>query len=548
MSLTPSSDTCIPEETSRIARAAFPKPSRFMQMRDQLGTIYDDTTFAELYPWCGQPAEAPWRLALVTLMQFADNLSDRQAADAVRGRIDWKYALALDLGDPGFHYSVLSKFRKRLVEAEAEQLLLNTMLEQFQARGLLKAGGRARTDSTHVLAAIRTLNRLECVGETLRAALNDLAAVAPGWLSQLVSAEWFERYSTRIEESRLPEGKEKRYAYAEQIGTDGLHLLRAIYDDPVQSWLGNLRSIETLRQTWVHQYYTDDQGQLRWRQAKDLPPAGMRLDSPYDPQAHFGNKRHVTWTGYKVHLTETCDPHALHVITHVETTEAAVADVTRTAPIHQALAAKDVIPEEHLVDAGYVDAGLLVDSPTDFQLDLIGPVRPDISWQARDEQAYDISQFNIDWQAEQVMCPQGKTSSSWSQRQDRWGNPIISVKFAAKDCRHCESRQRCTKAETSPRHMTLRPQSEHETLQEIRQRQRTPEWKATYDQRAGIEGTISQGVRAFGLRKCRYIGLAKTQLQHIATAAAINIDRLAAWLNGRPHANTRVSRFAALAS
>ena len=548
MSLAPSSDTCIPQETLRIAQAAFPKPSRFMQLRDQLGTIYDDATFAELYPRRGQPAEAPWRLALITLMQFADNLSDRQAADAVRGRIDWKYALALDLGDPGFHYSVLSKFRKRLVEAEAEQLLLNRMLEQFQACGLLKAGGRARTDSTHVVAAIRTLNRLECVGETLRATLNDLAVVAPAWLSQLVSAEWFERYSTRIEESRLPEGKDKRYAYAEQIGTDGLHLLRAIYDDPEQRWLSHLPSVEILRQTWVHQYYSDAQGHLRWRQAKDLPPASMRMDSPYDPEAHFGNKRSHTWTGYKVHLTETCDPDTVHLITHVDTTEAAIVDVTRTEPIHHALADKDVKPDEHLVDAGYVDAGLLVDSPKAFQLDLIGPVRPNISWQARDEQAYDISQFHIDWQAEHARCPQGKISSSWSERQDRWGNPIISVKFAFKDCRQCESRSQCTKAKTSPRHMTLRPQHEHEALQDIRQRQTTPEWKATYDQRAGIEGTISQSVRAFGLRKCRYIGLAKTRLQHVTTAAAINIDRLAAWLNGRPHANTRVSRFSALAS
>ena len=178
MSLAPSSDSRIPQETSRIARAAFPSPSRFMQMRDHIGTIYDDAAFAELYPRRGQPAEAPWRLALVTLMQFADSLSDRQAADAVRGRIDWKYALALEFSDAGFHYSVLSKFRKRLVEAQAESLLLNTLLDQPQSHGWLKAGGQARTDSTHVLAAIRTLNRLENVGETLRAALNDLAPSA----------------------------------------------------------------------------------------------------------------------------------------------------------------------------------------------------------------------------------------------------------------------------------------------------------------------------------------------------------------------------------
>jgi transposase len=548
MSLAPHPDYPIPEETLRVAQAAFPRPSRFMQMRDQLGTIYDDAAFGALYPHRGQPAEAPWRLALVTIMQFADALTDRQAADAVRSRIDWKYALGLELTDAGFHYSVLSKFRTRLVTGRAEQMLLDVMLTRFQACGLLKAGGRARTDSTHIVAAIRALNRLECVGETLRAALHDLATVAPDWLRQQVTADWFERYGTRIEESRLPKGEAQRYAYAEQIGADGLQLLGAIYHDTAPRWLREIPTVDILRQTWVHQYYTDEEGHLRWRQAQDLPPAGMRMDSPYDPDAHFGNKRSITWTGYKVHVTETCDDATLHVITHVETTEAAVTDVTMTEPIQQALNDKQVAPDEHIVDAGYVDATLLVQSPRDFHLALIGPVPTDNSWQAKAEHAYDLSQFHIDWEAQQVTCPRGKTSSSWSARRDRWNNPVISVKFAYKDCRYCEARRQCTKAKTNPRHMTLKPRDEHQALQALRQQQNTSEWKAKYAKRAGVEGTLSQGVRAFGLRHCRYVGLAKTRLQHLATAAAINIDRLAAWLDGRPHSKTRTSRFAALAA
>lgn len=547
MSLAPQSIDPIPEETVRVARAAFLNRSRFMYMRDQLGTIYDDTAFAALYPRRGQPAEAPWRLALITVMQYADDLTDREAADAVRSRIDWKYALGLHLTDAGFHYSVLSKFRQRLVAGEAEHVLLDAMLVRFQAAGLLKSGGRARTDSTHVLAAIRNLNRLECVAETLRAALNDLAVVAPGWLRQQVQADWFERYGKRVEEFRLPKGEAKRYAYAEQIGTDGLALLAAIFHGATPVWLRHMPTVESLRLNWVYQFYTDEKGHLRWRQAKDLPPAGMRIDSPYDPEAHFGNKRSITWTGYKVHLTETCDEDMLHVITHVETTEAAVSDVTMTEPIHQALTDKEVAPDEHIVDAGYVDATLLVNSPQDFHLNLIGPVRPDVSWQAKDEQAYDISQFSIDWEAQQATCPLGNISSSWTTRRDNWNNPVVSIKFSHKDCRDCEGRSRCTKAKTAPRHMTLRPEREHQALQAIRHQQTTQAWKAQYDKRAGIEGTLSQGVRAFGLRRCRYVGLAKTTLQHAATAAAMNVDRLAAWLDGRPHAKTRISRFAALA-
>jgi transposase len=180
MSLPASLSAPVPEETSRVARAAFPKGNVCMQMRDALGPIYSNPQFASLFSHTGQPAEAPARLALVLVMQFAEGLPDRQAADAVRGRIDWKYALGLELTDPGFDASVLSEFRTRLITGAVEHLLLDTLLTQLQERGLLKGRGTQRTDSTHILAAIRTLNRLELVGETMRYALNRLAVVAPG--------------------------------------------------------------------------------------------------------------------------------------------------------------------------------------------------------------------------------------------------------------------------------------------------------------------------------------------------------------------------------
>ena len=192
----------------------------------------------------------------------------------------------------------------------------------------------------------------------------------------------------------------------------GSEWLGALYHETTPRWLREIPTVDILRQTWVHQYDTDEHGHLRWRQAQDLPPAGMGMDSPYDPDVHFGNKRRITWTGYKVHVTETCDDATLHVMTHVETTEAAVTDVTMTEPIQQALSDKQVAPDKHIVDAGYVDATLLVQSPRDFHLALIGPVPTDSSWQAKDEHAYDLSQFHIDWEAQQVTCPRGKTSSS----------------------------------------------------------------------------------------------------------------------------------------
>jgi transposase len=534
-----------PEETARVAHAAFPKGNIYMRMHDALGTIYTDQAFATLFPTCGQPAESPWRLALILVMQFVEGLSDRQAADTVRGRIDWKYALALELTDPGFDFSVLSEFRDRLIDGALEQHLLDGMLTLFRERDLLKVRGKQRTDSTHVLAAIRTLNRLESVTETLRAALNSIAEVAPTWLLSQITAEWFDRYGPRADEYRLPKGEAARKELAEMIGTDGAHLLTALSLPNAPADLRTLPAVETLRQVWVHQYYVSD-GHWRWRSAADLPPAGLRFDSPYDVEARYGTKRSTSWTGYKVHLTETSDPDTPHLITNVETTPAHVNDVTMTEPIHRALAEKDLLPDDHILDAGYVDATLLCTSQADYQVKLVGPVRPDSSWQAQANTGYDSASFQIDWDAQKVSCPQGQVSRHWVPAQDAWGNATIHVQFARSTCLGCASRADCTRAKRDPRELTLRPRAEHEALQAGRQRQQTPEWKEQYNVRAGIEGTLSQGIRAFELRRSRYIGLARTHLQHILTAAAMKLVRFDAWVTDKPRAKTRISHFEAL--
>jgi transposase len=338
--------------------------------------------------------------------------------------------LGLELTEAGFHDSVRSKLRTRLVTGRAAQLRLDVMLTRFHACGVLKAGGRARTDATHVVAAIRALNRVACVGETLRAARNDLAIVALDWLRAQVTADWFERDGTRIEAARLPKGEAQRYADAEQLGADGLPWLGALSHDTAPHWLRESPIVDIRRQTWVHQYDTDAHGHLRWRQAQDRPPAGMRMDSPDDPDAHVGHTRRLTWTGDTGPVTETGDEATLHVMTHVETTEAAVTAVTMTEPSQHALHNKQVAPDAHIVDAGDVDATLLVQSPRAFHLALIGPVPTDRSWQAQAEHASDLSQFHIDWEAQQGTCPLGKTSSSWSARRDRWNTPVITVTFA----------------------------------------------------------------------------------------------------------------------
>jgi transposase len=508
MSLHPLPVGPIPEETTRVARAAFPKGNVFMQMRDVLGAIYDDAQFTELFAVRGRPAEAPWRLALVSVMQFAEGLSDRQAAEAVRARIDWKYTLGLELTDPGFDFSVLSEFRARLVQGAAEHLLLDALLEACTARGYLKARGRQRTDSTHVLGALRLLSRLERVAETLRAALNALAVVAPDWLRSQVTPDWFERYGRRIEEYRLPRGQAARLAYATQVGTDGQRLLEAVAAEDAPEPVRALPQLAVLRQVWDQQYLREG-GQVRLRDPKALPASAELIDSPYDAEARYATKGETHWVGYKVHLTETCEEPLPHLITQVETTVATVPDVVQFPHIQEALANRHLLPDEHLVDAGYPSAQNLVSSHK-HQVDLVGPAYLDRGWQAKARAGFDVAAFQLDWERQVATCPRGRQSIRWCETHTARQRTMIHVDFAASDCLVCPVRSACTRAQTIPRSLTLQPRAEHEAMQYARARQQTPAFKLQYARRAGIEGTFSQGVQSCGLRSSRYRGKAKT--------------------------------------
>ncbi|MBC6478258.1 MAG: transposase [Hormoscilla sp. GM7CHS1pb] len=292
-------------------------------MYEQLGQLYTDNDFESLYPRCGQSAMSPAKLALVTVMQFAEGLTDRQAADAVRSRIDWKYALGLEITDSGFDHTILKEFRERLIAKEKENLLLEKMLLILSSQKLVKARGQARTDSTHVLAAIRHLNRLELVGETLRQALNELATHAPTWLLTQIGTDWFDRYGSRLDEYRLPKDKTERSQLALTIGTDGHHILQAVDEATNLPQLRELKTVKILRSVWVQQYVFV-KGKLLWRDRKTtgMAPNKQLIESPYDPEARNATKRDTNWTGYKVHLTETCDENSPHIITNVETTPA----------------------------------------------------------------------------------------------------------------------------------------------------------------------------------------------------------------------------------
>ncbi len=546
MSLSPQPLPAIPEETARVARSLHPKGNRYMWLRDELGAIYQDEQFAALYPTVGQFAEQPWRLAVMSVIQYMENYTDRQAAEAMRERIDLKYALSLELTDPGFDFSVLSEFRSRLIEGGLEETVLTTLLELCRKRGWLKERGKQRTDSTHIEAAIRTMNRIECVGETLRAALNVLAAVVPDWLRAHVPQEWYERYAMRIEEFRLPKGEAKRQALVAQIGQDGWQLLTWVREEAAQAWLREIPAVEILRRVWLQQFWVEE-GKLNFRSNDNLPPSALLISSPYDTQAHLSIKRDTMWTGYKVHVTETCDEGLPHLITHVETTASTTQDMEMTNVIHQELERKQLLPSEHVMDTGYVDGEHIVTSQKQYGVELLGPVVQPGNWQAKEAQAFDLSHFVIDWQHRTVTCPEGKMSRKWTVRQERTVPEVIRAQFDKRECLACPSRAQCTQAKVNPRQVTFRPQAHHEAIQAARKRQTTQEFKERYAKRAGIEGTISQGVRAFDLRVCRYLGIQKTRVQHLLTATAMNVVRLFQWQMGETPAQPRLSPFAALA-
>jgi transposase len=550
MSMQPRPWPEVPADTVRVAKKVFRKGTLAIRARDELGGWCEDVGFAGVYGVRGKPGISPAQLAVVTVLQFAENLTDRQAADAVRARLDWKYCLGLALEDEGFDFSVLSEFRGRLVAGSLERVILDRLLERLKVLGLVGPGGRQRTDSTHVLAAIRSLNRLELAGETVRAALEALAAAAPGWLAGVIDSSWQKVYGQRIDNMRLPASESARKKLAGQYGRDGYLLLEAVHGPGAPPWLRELPAAEALRRVWVQQYcrVSGEHGKkVIRREAREhgLPPGRLKLVSPYDLDARYSEKRGKGWEGCKVHLSETChEPGpgktrpAPSLITSVATTQAAVPDTAMTKPVHDMLARAGLLPGEHAVDAGYTSADLLLDSRA-RGITLLGPLLSGSPPQARSG-GYTAEMFTIDWEHQQVTCPQGATSTRWHPYAQQGKRQAIVVRFAAAACQPCPARAQCTTSPTS-RQLFLRPRDIHEAVTAAKAGQASQHWKQRYSIRAGVEGTIRQATHVTGIRTARYTGLGKTRLEHAAAAAALNLLRLDAWWTGKPLDRTRAT-------
>jgi transposase len=551
------------------------EPPLAVTVQDRLGEWLQDEDFAAVFGIRGRPGWSPSRLALVTVLQRAENLTDRMAADQVRTRLDWKYLLGLALDDPGFDHSVLPEYRKKIAEGELEQAPLDALLERLSAEGLLKASGKQRTDSTHVAAAVAALNRLELAGESVRAALEALTAAHPGWTAGVLDvSEWSRRYGTPVTDWHPPASKTKQDELAVTYAKDGYALLEAVYDKKSPAWLAGLPAVDVLRRVLIQNYtrviHADGREVVKRREKQPegdgLPHGRHRIGSPYDTDARWGAKRDEFWLGYKLHVTETCDdvspcgctgdgPAARsghergcaaaafpNLVTHVATTDATVTDNAMTSVIDDALAAKGLAPGRHYADSGYLSAALVVQEARRHGIALIGPLLSDTSAQARAGNGYARSDFAVDYHAQAVTCPQGKTSSSWSPCTQYSRDAVVAI-FSQSDCGPCPARNLCTKGKR--RTLTLQPRDLAEAQAALRTAESTRSFQADYARRAGVEGTMHQAA-SHGARRARYRGLAKTRLDHAFMAVALNLLRLNAYWNGNPLDRSRTSHLARL--
>jgi transposase len=565
VSMQPVSWSQVPADTARVARAAFPKGSLAIRLRDELGLVFQDTDFVGSFGARGRPGISPAVLMLVTVLQFVEHLTDRQAVLAVAGRIDWKYALGLELDDPGFDDSVLCEFRARLVEHDLTRLCFDRVLDRARESGVVKAGGKQRTDATHVIGAVRDLNRSELAGESVRALTEALATVAPGFLAQSVDLdEWAARYGSRVSSWSTPGTKARREELALAYGRDGRRLLDAIYAQSDLPWLRQLPQVAVLctvlRQTYLIDVRRDGSEVMRRRTESDgVPPAHTRLAGPYDLDARWAAKgEDLFWCGYKVHLTETCDDPAEpeagggpgtagrraetpNLITNVHTTVATVPDSRTVEPIHRDLAARGLAPSRHYLDSGYPSAAGVGHARDAYGITMITPLLGDNSAQARAGHGYARDDFAFDHDTRTTTCPQGQTSSTWNDCVQK-GKAVIVASFIRATCHPCPARDLCTTSARGTRQLTVPPREIYQIQQANRTAQHDTTWQHDYKRRAGIEGTMNQAANTIGLRKARYRGLKKVELEHRIAATAINLTRLDAYFTDQPLNRGHTSR------
>jgi transposase len=588
----------IPEDTRQVAQQIYAPGTLLRVLGEEFAQVVGDQDFADLYSNTGQPALSPALLALVTVLQAQEHSSDRIAVEMVRSRIDWKYALHLPLNYAGFDPSVLCEFRQRLANHQAQRRVFDAFLTRLKDKGFLAGRHLQRTDSIAILGAIRDLNRLELVMETLRLALEAIVQNDPQWFRTHIPPEWLGTYAEWTQAERLvkesgPHGVQETKKRLLQTGTDGFTLLDAL-DTSVSEALRGLPAVETFRSVWSQQYQrTKTQTtpvalplteqlcppsehtppmeealtppqlpQQRLASVQDSPTATVALTSaeerkkqgwsqvvvtPHDPEARYASKRSTSWTGYKLHLTETATEEAVCLITDVAIVAAASYDGDALEAIQQRLKACGLAPTTHLVDAGYIRGETLAQSQA-AQVELLGPAPFDIYGARHKASGFSCEHFDIDFDKREALCPGGQRSVYWKEhpRSEHPDKKMIVIRWHPGVCHGCPFRQHCLGSTQNERSLML---SEHyPLLSALRKQQKTPAFAERYRRRSGVEASLSHLMNVHQARRTRYHGSEKTLGYYAFLAVGENLQRLVAWLAGKAPKRkraTRLSRWAA---
>jgi len=520
----------VPADTYALGQILFPATNLYRQIGDRFDDLFPlEVIFTLLYEATGRGAIPPLLMSLVTVFQAWEKVPDRLAAECVVSRIDWKYALHLPLTYLGFHFTDLTAFRARLTSRGEERLVFDQVLSKLKDAGLVKKGGKARTDSTHILAVVEHLGRMELVTESIRVALQAVSVLVPAWVEQRIPSPFRDVYGERQAEYGLSDNQVQQKLI--QAGRDGLWFL-AQWDRAVPVAPDQVPSaVETLRTVLAQQFPGGDPQSP----APKRPSGRDVIESPHEPEARRGTKRSISWTGYKAQVTETCDAERPHLITDMDVTNALANDSPELPKIQERLQRQDTTPEEHHVDAGYMSGENLVTS-AQKGITLMGKPLAD----TQGPKGFQQADFQIDETAHQARCPAGQTSTYWHEDPaPANGDAPIDIRFDGATCQQCPFYGQCT---SSPRGRSLHLHPYRKALTERRLEAQMEAFLIKIRVRAGVEGTISQLVRGTGTRCARYRGQVKVRLQAFFAAVAINLKRVVSWwVAPRPQAGLTVT-------
>jgi len=510
----------MPEETARVGKVILKEDSPYRLIGEKLFERFQEQDYADLYSPEGKPGISPVILAYVTVFQFMEKLPDRQAAESLRMRMDWKYALRLPLTYEGFDYSVLSEFRDRLLEHEAEGRVFEQLVREFRVMGLIKERGRQRTDSIAMLMSVRRLSRLELVVETLRLAVGASLKADREWAEQVIPPSWEDRYGERfvLQRHRREEWEE----HDKHVGEDGEWFLARVEGAGAPAEIRSLPEVQVLKTVWAQQF-RETEGKIVY-QAGTSYDGHTQIQTPHDPEARYSRKRIQEWVGGKVQVSETDDEGYPHIITDIAGTCSSKTDYEALPEIQQRLEERECLPGKQYVDSGYMSGPNLAAS-REKKINLFGPPCPVVSNQSKLPNGITTSQFKIDIDKQTATCPAG-----FCVEPDYGWKGKIRFHFPDEVCAGCSLRERCC---TGKGGRTICVGLTYPLLEEARKRQKTEAFKEEYHKhRSGVEGCLSSLTRGNGMRISRYTGNKKRHLQAVFSGSAANLKRVAHWLAG----------------